>query len=150
MSVLETGCQCRQGQRWPNGVVVDSEGTARYDSVGEQILGKIDARSGKATEYQRARLKANITTGELALRLDKDQNLWMGMQFQGGIAKFDKKTEKFQTWSLPPEINGDYVQINQVSADHAQVDGKVWLQDAGTYTVLRLDLHTGKFELFTP
>jgi len=72
------------------------------------------------------------------------------MQFQGGIAEFDKKTGKFQTWSLPPELNGDYVQINQVAPEHAHVDGKVWLQDAGTYTVLRLDLRSGKFEVFAP
>jgi virginiamycin B lyase len=131
-------------------VVVDSEGMAWYASFGEQILGKIDTRTGKATEYQIPRLKAKLPTGSLALRFDHDENLWMGMQFQGGLAKFDKKTEKFQTWSLPPELNGDYVQINQVSADHSYVDNKVWLQDAGTYTVLRLDLKTSKFEVFTP
>ena len=136
--------------RQPHDVVVDSDGMAWYASFGEQILGKIDPKTGKATEYQIPRLKANLPTGILALRFDKDENLWMGMQFQGGIAKFDRKTEKFQTWSLPPELNGDYVQINQVSADHDQVDGKVWLQDAGTYTVLRLDLKSGKFEVFTP
>ena len=84
------------------------------------------------------------------MRFDDDQNLWLGMQFQGGIAKFDKKTEKFQTWSLPPELNGDHVQINQVSPDRHHIDGKVWLQDAGTYTVLRLDVASGKFEVFEP
>ena len=148
--VIYTEYDLPQRTRQPHDVVVDSEGNAWYASFGEQILGKIDTRTGKATEYQIPRLKANLPTGELALRFDKDQNLWMGMQFQGGIAKFDRKTEKFQTWSLPPEINGDYVQVNQVSPEHAQVDGKVWLQDAGTYTVLRLDLKTGKFEVFTP
>ena len=136
--------------RQPHDVVVDSDGMAWYASFGEQILGKIDPKTGKATEYEIPRLKPNLPTGILALRFDKDENLWMGMQFQGGIAKFDRKTEKFQTWSLPPELNGDYVQINQVSADHDQVDGKVWLQDAGTYTVLRLDLKSGKFDVFTP
>ena len=50
----------------------------------------------------------------------------------------------FQTWSLPPELNGPHVQINQVSPDRSHVDGKVWLQDAGTYTVLRLDVASGK------
>jgi streptogramin lyase len=70
------------------------------------------------------------------------------MQFQGGVAKFDQKTGKFQTWSLPPELNGDYVQINQVSPEHHKVDGKVWLQDAGTYNVLRLDERSGKYEVF--
>ncbi|MEO8052344.1 MAG: carboxypeptidase regulatory-like domain-containing protein [Acidobacteriota bacterium] len=148
--VIYTEYDLPQRTRQPHDVVVDSEGMAWYASFGELILGKIDTRTGKATEYQIPRLKAKLPGGELALRFDKNQNLWMGMQFQGGIAKFDKNTEKFQTWSLPPEINGDYVQINQVSADHAQVDGKVWLQDAGTYTVLRLDLKSGKFEVFTP
>ena len=95
-------------------------------------------------------LKPAAPTGILGMRFDHDENLWLGLQFQGGIAKFDKKTEKFQAWSLPPELNGDHVQINQVSPDRHHVDGKVWLQDAGTYTVLRLDVRTGKFEVFEP
>ena len=148
--VVYTEYDLPQRTRQPHDVIVDSDGMAWYASFGEQILGKIDTRSGKITEYPIPRLKANLPTGILALRFDKDENLWMGMQFQGGIAKFDRKTEKFQTWSLPPELNGDHVQINQVSPEHIQVDGKVWLQDAGTYTVLRLDLKSGKFEAFSP
>jgi virginiamycin B lyase len=148
--VIYTEYDLPQRTRQPHDVIVDSQGFAWYASFGEQILGKVNPKTGKVTEYQIPRLKANLPTGILALRFDKDENLWMGMQFQGGIAKFDRKTEKFQTWSLPPELNGDYVQINQVSADHSQVDGKVWLQDAGTYTVLRLDLKSGKFEAFAP
>ena len=148
--VIYTEFDLPKRTRQPHDVIVDSEGMAWYASFGEQILGKIDPRTGKATEYQIPRLKAKLPTGILALRFDKDENLWMGMQFQGGIAKFDRKTEKFRTWSLPPELNGDHVQINQVSADHAQVDVKVWLLDAGTYTVLRLDLKSGKFEVFAP
>jgi len=148
--VIYTEYDLPQRTRQPHDVIVDSEGNAWYASFGEQILGKIDTRTGKVTEYPIPRLKPNLPTGILALRFDKDENLWMGMQFQGGIAKFDKRTEKFQTWSLPPELNGDFVQINQVSPEHAYVDGKVWLQDAGTYTVLRLDAKSGKFEVFTP
>ena len=148
--VIYTEYDLPQRTRQPHDVIVDREGNAWYASFGEQILGKIDTRTGKVTEYAIPRLKANLPTGILALRFDHDENLWMGMQFQGGVAKFDRKTEKFQTWSLPPEINGDYVQVNQVSPEHSYVDGKVWLQDAGTYTVLRLDLASGKFEVFTP
>ncbi len=148
--VIYTEYDLPQRTRQPHDVIVDSEGMAWYASFGEQILGKIDTKTGKATEYKIPLLKAGSPTGILALRFDEDENLWMGMQFQAGIAKFDKKTERFQTWSLPAELNGDHVQINQVSADHHRVDGKVWLQDAGTYTVLRLDLESGKFEVFTP
>jgi streptogramin lyase len=148
--VIYTEYDLPQRTRQPHDVIADSDGMAWYASFGEQILGKIDTRTGKVTEYQVPRLKANLPTGILALRFDHDENLWMAMQFQGGIAKFDKKTEKFQTWSLPPELNGDYVQINQVAPEHWHVDGKVWLQDAGTYTVLRLDLKSDKFEAFAP
>lgn len=148
--VIYTEYDLPQRTRQPHDVIVDSEGMAWYASFGEQILGKIDTRTGKATEYQVPRLKANLPGGILALRFDEDENLWMGMQFQGGIAKFDKKAGTFQTWSLPPELNGDFVQVNQVSPEHSRVDGKVWLQDAGTYTVLRLDLKSGKFEVFKP
>jgi streptogramin lyase len=148
--VIYTEYDLPQRTRQPHDVIVDSQGIAWYASFGEQILGKLDPKSGKVTEYKIPLLKPNMPTGILAVRFDEDENVWLGMQFQGGVAKFDRKTEKFQTWSLPPELNGDHVQINQVSPEHHNVDGKVWLQDAGTYTVLRLDVKSGKFDVFEP
>ena len=136
--------------RQPHDVIVDSDGMAWYASFGEQILGKLDPKTGKVTEYPIPLLKPKAPTGILGMRFDEDQNLWLGMQFQAGIAKFDKKTETFQTWKLPPELDGDHVQLNQVGPEHSKVDGKVWLQDAGTYNVLRLDIASGKFENFEP
>lgn len=94
--VIYTEYDLPQKTRQPHDVIVDSEGVAWYDSFGEQILGKIDPKTGKATEYQLPRLKPGAPTGSLALRFDKDENLWLGMQFQGGVAKFDRKTEKFR------------------------------------------------------
>jgi streptogramin lyase len=148
--VIYTEYDLPQRTRQPHDVIVDSQGMAWYASFGEQILGKIDPKTGKATEYEVPLLKPKMPTGSLAVRFDEDENIWLGMQFQGGLAKFDKKTEKFQTWSLPANLNGDHVQINQVSPEHHNVDGKVWLQDAGTYTVLRLDVKSGNFEAFEP
>jgi virginiamycin B lyase len=148
--VIYTEYDLPQRTRQPHDVIVDSQGMAWYASFGEQILGKVDPKTGKATEYEIPLLKPKMPTGNLAVRFDEDENIWLGMQFQGGLAKFDKKTEKFQTWSLPANLNGDHVQINQVSPEHHNVDGKVWLQDAGTYTVLRLDVKSGKFEVFEP
>jgi streptogramin lyase len=136
--------------RQPHDVVVDSSGMVWYASFGEQILGRLDPKTGTVTEYPVPLLKPGAPTGILGMRFDRDENLWLGMQFQGGIARFDRKTETFQTWSLPPSLNGDHVQINQVSPDRHHVDGKVWLQDAGTYTVLRLDVKSGTFEVFEP
>jgi virginiamycin B lyase len=148
--VIYTEYELSPRTRQPHDVIVDSAGMVWYASFGEQILARLDPRTGKVTEYQVPMLKPGAPTGILAVRFDEDENLWLGLQFQGGIAKFDRKTEKFQVWSLPPELNGDHVQINQVSPNRHHVDGKVWLQDAGTYTVIRLDVRSGKFEMFEP
>jgi virginiamycin B lyase len=148
--VIYTEYDLPQKTRQPHDVIVDSGGLAWYAGFGEQILGKLDPRTGKVTEYDVPLLKPEAPTGILGVRFDRDENPWLGMQFQAGIAKFDRKTETFQTWSLPPELNGPHVQINQVSPDRSYVDGKVWLQDAGTYRVMRLDVASGKFEVFEP
>ena len=148
--VIYTEYDLPQRTRQPHDVIVDSQGMAWFASFGEQILGKLDPKTGRVTEYPVPLLKPAAPTGILGVRFDKDENPWLGMQFQGGIAKFDRKTETFRTWSLPAELNGPHVQINQVSPDRSYVDGKVWLQDAGTYTVLRLDLASNKFEVFEP
>ena len=148
--VVYTEYALPQRTRQPHDVIVDSEGMVWYASFGEQIIGKLDPRTGKITEYDVPVLKPGAPKGILGMRFDEDQNPWLAMQFQGGIAKFDKRTGKFQTWSLPKELNGDHVQINQVSPDRHHVDGKVWFQDAGTYTILRLDVRSGRFEVFEP
>ena len=148
--VLYTEFELPQKTRQPHDVIVDSKGIVWYASFGEQILGKLDPGTARVTEYQVPLLKPGAPTGILGVRFDPDENPWLGMQFQGGVAKFDRKTETFQTWSLPPELNGPHVQINQVSPERSGVDGKVWLQDAGTYTVLRLDIGSGKFDVFEP
>jgi virginiamycin B lyase len=72
------------------------------------------------------------------------------MMYQGAIAKFDPKTEKFQIWSLPPEMNKDMAQVNMVRAESAHVDGKVWSQNNGFAAVHRLDLASGNIETFMP
>src|SRR5437667_6283787 len=86
-----------QRTRQPHDVIVDSAGMVWYASFGEQILGKLDPGTGNVTEYQVPVLKPGAPTGILGMRFDKDENPWLALQFQGGIARFDRKTEKFQT-----------------------------------------------------
>ena len=136
--------------RQPHDVIVDFKGMVWYADFGDQILGKLDPATAKVTEYKVPLAKPGAPTGTLALRFDQDENLWLGMQFQAAISKFDQKTEKFEVYPLPPQFNTPDVQVNQVSAAHSNVDGKVWFQDAGTYRVFRLDLKTKGVEVFAP
>lgn len=130
----------------PHDVVVDSEGMAWYSDFGEQFIGKVDPKTGKVTEFPIPVLKKGFPTGTLDLQLDKDENLWVSLMYQGGIAKFDKKSEKFQIFSLPNEWQKDHTQQSMVSASSSHVDGKVWTNNQDDHSILRLDIATGKFE----
>jgi len=134
----------------PHDVIVDGEGIAWYSNFGEQTLGKLDSKTGKHTEYPVPEPKKGSPTGALSVRFDKDQNLWLGMMYQASIAKFDKKTETFQVWTVPSDLNKANTQINMTSPMHIGVDGKVWTQNNGFAGVHRVDLKTGNWETWDP
>src|SRR5258706_3755299 len=134
----------------PHDVITDADGMAWYSNFGEQKFGKLDPKTGKVTEYAAPVLKRGWPTGMLGLRDDKDGNLWIGLMYQGAIAKFDRKTEKVETWSLPPDMNKDMAQVNMVSPRAASVDGKLWTQNNGFAAVHRFDLASGQFETIEP
>ena len=94
--------------------------------------------------------KPGFPTGFLGLRTDKAGNLWLGNMYQATMVKFDRKTETFKYWPLPPEQNIDAAQVNMVSPQSSHVDGKVWSQNNGFAGVHRLDLATGKIETWEP
>jgi len=134
----------------PHDVIVDNAGMAWYSSFGEPFLGRLDPKTGKVTEFPLPELKRDFPTGSLGLRTDPAGNLWLGMMYQGGIAKFDPKTEKLTTWSLPAAVNIDAAQVNMVSPQYSDVDGKVWTQNNGFAGIHRLDLASGAIETFEP
>ncbi|MEA2988838.1 MAG: virginiamycin lyase, partial [Alphaproteobacteria bacterium] len=73
----------------PHDVIVGADGNAYYSNFGEQTFGMIDPKTGKHTEYPVPELKKGWPTGMLGLRQDKEGNMWIGMMYQGAIAKFD-------------------------------------------------------------
>jgi virginiamycin B lyase len=148
--VIVTEYDLPEKTRMPHDVIVTPDGTVWYDSFVEQILGKLDPKTGKTVEYTIPTLKPDWPKGSLALRADADGNLWIGMAFQGGVARFDPRTETFRTFPVPPELNKDYVQTTEVEPTHSRVDGKVWIEDSGTYSIYRLDVASGRFEVFQP
>jgi streptogramin lyase len=134
----------------PHDVIVDSRGMVWYSSFGEQNLGRLDPRTGRVTEFPIEEHKPGFPTGLLGLRSDRDGNLWLGNMYQATIAKFDRNTETFKFWPLQGEGNIDAAQINMVSPQSSDVDGKVWAQNNGFAGVHRLDIATGQIETWEP
>jgi virginiamycin B lyase len=134
----------------PHDVIVDKDGIAWYSSFGEQNLGRLDPKTGAVKEYSISEHKPGFPTGLLALRSDQDGNLWLGNMYQATIVKFDPKTEKFQYWPLPKDVNVDAAQLNMVSPQSSHVDGKVWAQNNGFAGIHRLDLASGQIETWEP
>ena len=131
----------------PHDVIVDGNGIVWFSNFGEQFLGRLDPKTAKVTEYPVPTIRAGFPTGMLDLETDMEGNLWLAMMYQGGIARFDKKTQAFKTWKVSPEFTNDETQQSMVGPQHWEVDGKVWLNDAGGATgIYRMEMMTGKFE----
>jgi streptogramin lyase len=134
----------------PHDVVVDSKGMVWYTDFGDQKLGKFDPKTGKLTEIATPELKKGSPFGALSIRLDREENLWVGMMYQAAFGKLDTKTEKLQVWPIPAEWNRPNTQVNMTSPLNIAVDNKVWAQNNGFAGVHRVDLKTGAWETWEP
>lgn len=134
----------------PHDVVVDAEGIVWYSHFGEQIVGKLDPKTAKVTEYPLPLLRPDAPRGSLNLELDQDGNPWLANMYQGAIVKLDKKTEKVTAYPLPKELDTVEIQIAMVEPGHSKVDGKVWFSDSGPRNVVQLDLASGKMTALDP
>ena len=131
----------------PHDVILDS-GMVWFAEFGDQLLGKMDPKTGKVTEYPIPELKKGFPTGTLDLESGADGNsLWIGLMYQAGIAKFDKRSERFQLFALPQEWQSDSAQMGMVTPTHANVDGKVWTKNNAQNALIRIDLASGKLEV---
>ena len=132
----------------PHDVIVH-DGTVYYTNFGEQYLGMLDPKTGVPSEIKMTQFKPEWPTGNLDIEADKQGNLWIGMMYQASIAKFDPKTKQFTYYPVSKERNKDDTQLNMVTLNHA-IDGKIWVNDAGSQAILRLDVATGKYEDLDP
>jgi len=134
----------------PHDVIVEPDGMVWYSDFGKQFLGKLDPKTGKVTEFPVPVLKKGFPVGTLELEPDHDGNLWLSLMYQGGIARFDKKSQTFKAFPLPAEMQADHTQESMVMPVSSHVDGKVWTNNQNTHNILRMDVATGKFEVFGP
>jgi virginiamycin B lyase len=137
----------------PHDVIVDEHGNAWYSDFGGQYFGKLNPETGKVTEYPVPKPKPAFPEGMLDVEEDEAGNFWLGMMFQGAIARFDPNSEQFRIYSAPEERNDNGTlklqeRQREVTLRYA-VDGKVWTtEDNGE--IERVDLSSGKYERFQP
>ncbi|HEY1231783.1 MAG TPA: carboxypeptidase regulatory-like domain-containing protein [Candidatus Binatia bacterium] len=130
----------------PHDVILDGDGMVWYSDFGDQFIGRLDPKTGKVTDFSIPELKKGFPRGTLDLQSDKDQNLWVSLMYQGGIAKFDRKAEKFTVYPVPKDWQGNHTQQSMVSPTNSHVDGKVWTNNQDTHSIYRVDLTTGEYE----
>ncbi|HEX9462698.1 MAG TPA: hypothetical protein VGB82_08860, partial [Alphaproteobacteria bacterium] len=131
----------------PHDVIV-VDGTVWYSNFGEQLLSKLDPKTGKVTEFPVPVQKPGFPTGNLDLEIDQSGNLWLALMYQTGVARFDRKSETFTIFPLPAEWQTNSTQQAFVSPTFTAVDGKVWVKNTDRAQILRLDPASGKYENF--
>ena len=144
--VIITEYDLPQARIQPHDVMLDRAGDVWYSDFGQMFLGKMDPKSGKVTQYPIPVVKPGWPLGTLDLEIDKDDNPWVGVMYQNAIAKLDKKTGKFQTWSTPKEWDTDAGQLGHIAVEGIPADNKVWIKNSDGGNIYRLDLASNKFE----
>jgi virginiamycin B lyase len=140
--VIITEYDLPRPEAMPHDAAIDAGGLVWYSDFGSQYLGKLDPKTAKAVEYPVPVTKPGAPAGGLDLRFDPQGDVWLGMMYQGSIAKFDRKTQKFQTWTAPKFMENDEARLAMVDPVHINLDGKVWIGGDDEY---RLDLKTGEW-----
>ena len=134
----------------PHDVMVDPDGVVGHSDFSGQILGRLDTKTLQHKTYPVPLQRQGWPTGALDLEPDPQGNLWLGLMFQSGAAKFDRKTEQFTMVKLPADMVKADSQQAMVGPQNMDVDNKLWMQDPARRGIYRMDMGTGKTELFEP
>jgi virginiamycin B lyase len=128
----------------PHDVVLDSSGVVWYSDFERPLIGRLDPKTGKVVQYAVPSIKkGGVPYGIRKLTIDYEDNPWINLGSQGAVGKFDRKTEKFETWSIPKVPGSDRNPGTCcVEPLHIQVDGKAWVLLNGN-KIQRVDVRTG-------
>ncbi|MDB5649703.1 MAG: streptogramin lyase [Hyphomicrobiales bacterium] len=132
----------------PHDVILDKAGQVWYSDFGQMFIGKMDPATGKVTQFPIPEIKANFPKGTLDLETDANDNIWVGVMYQGAIAKFDRTSGSFKFWTIPKELDSDAGQLGHLAVTGTHVDNKVWIKNSDGNNIYRLDLTTDKIENF--
>ena len=134
----------------PHDVVVDRWGRVWFSDFGGQILGELDPKTGKITEYTVPTSRPKEPQGDLDLEFDEQGDLWIGRMNQGGIAEFNYQTHQFKVYEVPKPFRTLATQQPMVAPEHWEVDGKVWMNDESLPGLYRVNIKTGHWRRWLP
>src|SRR5258706_3920003 len=110
----------------PHDMTIDSQGIPWYPDQSRMVIGKLDPRTGKTTEYPLPALPEGRYGGVADMTPDRDDNIWFTMTVPdvkthfGWPVKFDRKTERITVVSLPNSGQAQFL-------ERSPLDGKIWL-----------------------
>ena len=130
----------------PHDVVLDAKGQVWYSDFGELMVGELDPKTGKVTDYKLPEFRKDRPHSTLDLELDPNGNLWVSMMYQAGVTMIDTKNKEVKGYPYPDEWVTPSTLTSMVSPTYMTVDNKVWSNNQGTREQYRLDLATGKYE----
>jgi virginiamycin B lyase len=128
--------------RLPHDATPDKQGTIWYNDFQQDIIGRLDPRTGQTKEWRMQSAKPGAPGGILEIEFDRDGYLWIPRFYEAAITRFDPKTETFKTWPIPsPYIDDAFV-------SPGGPDGTVWVTDAEERVVFNLDPKTDKINTY--
>ena len=130
----------------PHDVIVDRDGMVWYSDFANQFAGVLDPKTGQAKDIAIPVLKPEQPKGNLDIEFDPQQNVWLSLMYQAGIAKIDRKTHEVTMYPFPKDWQTPSTQASMVSPQHSDVDGKVWTNNQEDHYSYRLDLASGQYE----
>jgi len=121
----------------PYGMTTTPDGAVFYASLAGSYVGRIDLDTGAA------RVIEPPTRGQGARRVwaDSRGGVWVSEWNAGQIARYDSRTEGWQSWKVPGERPAPY-------AIYVDEESKIWLSDFGANAIWRFDPTTEKFARF--
>ena len=132
----------------PHDVTVDSQGIVWYTDFGLPYIGNLDPKTGAISEYPVPEVKPGFIRGATGIQIDKEGNPWVSMLFQGAVAKFDRRTQKFTVWPIPAEYNTVRSRAGMVAPSRSATDTRVWFSDNTNLRMHRLDPASGQIDTF--
>jgi virginiamycin B lyase len=145
--VIYTEYDLPRRETQPHDVIVDQDGMVWYSDFSNQFAGVMDPKTGKATDIPIPVLKPEQPKGGLDIEFEPgQQNVWVSLMYQAGVARIDRKTHQVTTYPFPKEWQSPSTQASMVSPQHADVDGKVLSNNQEMHSVYRLDVKTGQYE----